>query len=107
MYDFRVIAVARVVDGDTVDAYVDIGFRATLHQRIRLAIVDTPERGQVGYDTARLFLGDWLRERAAHIRLSTYKEDSFGRWIGDFYDRRNGDTASAALLAAGLATVWA
>jgi micrococcal nuclease len=105
-YDFRVLGVHKIVDGDTVDLLVDVGFRTVLTQRVRLAVVDTPERGQIGWDRARLFLDDWLRERVLFLRLSTYREDSFARWIGDIYDFRTGDTASAALLAEGLAEIW-
>jgi endonuclease YncB( thermonuclease family) len=77
-----------------------------LTQRIRLANVDAPERREHSYDTARLFLTDWLRERSAYLRVATYLEDSFGRWVGDVYDRRTGESASEALLRAGVAGVW-
>jgi len=33
----------RVVDGDTVDAHIDLGFDVTIHKRIRLAGIDSPE----------------------------------------------------------------
>ena len=33
----------RVVDGDTVDAIIDLGFDITVHKRIRLAGINTPE----------------------------------------------------------------
>ena len=33
----------RVVDGDTIDANIDLGFDITIHKRIRLAGIDTPE----------------------------------------------------------------
>ena len=33
----------RVVDGDTIDAHIDLGFDITIHKRIRLAGIDTPE----------------------------------------------------------------
>ena len=33
----------RVVDGDTVDAHIDLGFDITIHKRIRLAGIDSPE----------------------------------------------------------------
>jgi endonuclease YncB( thermonuclease family) len=105
-YDFKVLGVFKVVDGDTADLHVDVGFRTIVTQRIRLAVIDTPERGEVGYDRAKLFLQDWLRERVHDLRLATYGEDSFARWVGDIYDRRTGDSASAALLRADLAVVW-
>jgi len=33
----------RIIDGDTVDAHIDLGFDITIHKRIRLAGIDTPE----------------------------------------------------------------
>jgi len=33
----------RIIDGDTVDAVIDLGFDITIHKRIRLAGIDTPE----------------------------------------------------------------
>ncbi len=105
-YDFKVLGVYKIVDGDTVDLNLDVGFRTILTQRIRLAIVDTPERSEVGWDRARMFLSDWLRERIYNLRVTTYKEDSFARWIADIYDSSNGETASEFLLEHDLAEIW-
>ena len=45
MYEYKA-TVDRVVDGDTVDFIVDLGFSVKIKIRTRLAGVDTPERGQ-------------------------------------------------------------
>ena len=42
MYTYKAI-LDRVVDGDTIDAHIDLGFDITIHKRIRLAGIDTPE----------------------------------------------------------------
>ena len=42
MYTYKA-KLDRVVDGDTVDAHIDLGFDITIHKRIRLAGIDTPE----------------------------------------------------------------
>ena len=42
MYTYKA-KLDRVVDGDTVDANIDLGFDITIHKRIRLAGIDTPE----------------------------------------------------------------
>ena len=42
MYTYKA-KLDRVIDGDTVDAYIDLGFDITIHKRIRLAGIDTPE----------------------------------------------------------------
>ena len=42
MYTYKA-TLDRVVDGDTIDANIDLGFDITIHKRIRLAGIDTPE----------------------------------------------------------------
>ena len=42
MYDYKA-EIVKVVDGDTIDVLVDLGFRITTHQRLRLKNIDTPE----------------------------------------------------------------
>ena len=44
-YIYRIKEIHKVVDGDTIDADIDLGFDISLTKRIRLAGVDTPESG--------------------------------------------------------------
>lgn len=109
--------VVRWVDGDTVDLTVakeiDIGFhihqRAEYTGRFRLVTVDTPERGQPGYHEAREFCESWLPPGAA-VDVTTYKTDSFGRWLADLRFPDAPGTASTSiselLLRHNLAEVW-
>jgi micrococcal nuclease len=43
MYEYRVKKVTAVVDGDTIDVELDLGFNISYSQRVRLAGIDTPE----------------------------------------------------------------
>ena len=43
MYEYRVRKVTKVVDGDTIDVEIDLGFNISYAQRVRLAGIDTPE----------------------------------------------------------------
>ena len=43
-YNFRVIEIDRVVDGDTIDVTIDLGFDLYKKERVRVAGVDTPEK---------------------------------------------------------------
>ena len=43
MYTYFVSSIDRVVDGDTVDIIIDLGFDLTKKERVRLAGIDTPE----------------------------------------------------------------
>ena len=43
-YNFRVIEINRVLDGDTIDVTIDLGFDLYKKERVRVAGVDTPEK---------------------------------------------------------------
>ena len=43
-YNFRVVSIDRVVDGDTIDVSIDLGFDLIKKERVRIAGVDTPEK---------------------------------------------------------------
>jgi len=43
MYEYRVKQVVKVVDGDTIDVVIDLGFDISYTSRVRLAGIDTPE----------------------------------------------------------------
>ena len=92
-YIYRIKSVGRVVDGDTIDADIDLGFDISLTKRIRLAGIDTPESRT--RDLAEKVLGldakNWLKHRledAEDIIIRTQLPDStekYGRIIGNLY----------------------
>ena len=43
MYEYRVKEVTKVVDGDTVDVILDLGFGLFKKERVRVAGIDSPE----------------------------------------------------------------
>ena len=43
-YNFRVTEIKKVVDGDTIDVVIDLGFDIYKHERVRVAGIDTPEK---------------------------------------------------------------
>lgn len=89
-YNARLV---RVVDGDTLDLEIDVGFRLKTTQRVRLMGYNAPElRGPerpLG-NLAAHHLKDLLEPYddvsgtvTKQIRIRTYKGDSFGRWLCD------------------------
>ena len=64
-YNFRVTKINRVVDGDTIDVTIDLGFDLYKKERVRIAGVDTPEKRT--RDKEEKVLGidatNWLKER--------------------------------------------
>ena len=71
-------AVERVVDGDTVDVTLDLGFDVKLHkQRVRLAQIDTPESRT--RDLAEKKLGLAAKERLKELCVGSISIKSFGK----------------------------
>lgn len=82
MYTYR-CTLDRVVDGDTVDLWIDLGFRLRTHQRIRMLGYDAPEvRGPTR--AAGLEATEKLRSLLAgkSLRIRTEKSEKYGRWLG-------------------------
>ncbi len=63
-YNFRVVKINRVVDGDTIDVTLDLGFSLTKKERVRIAGVDTPEKRTRN-----------LEEKALGIDATNYLKD--------------------------------
>jgi len=64
-YNFRVIKVNRVVDGDTIDVTIDLGFDLYKKERVRIAGVDTPEKRTRDKEEKALGLDAtaWMKEK--------------------------------------------
>ena len=64
-YNFRVIKINRVVDGDTIDVTIDLGFDLYKKERVRVAGVDTPEKRTRDKEEKELGLDAtaWLKEK--------------------------------------------
>ena len=92
-YVYRIRSVHKVVDGDTIDADIDLGFDISLTKRIRLAGIDTPESRTTDAFEKKLGLEvkDWLKHRlefAKDILIKTELPDStekYGRIIGHLF----------------------
>jgi len=99
-YVYRIRSVHKVVDGDTIDADIDLGFDISLTKRIRLAGIDTPESRTTDLKEKALGLEvkEWLKHRldgAKDILIKTELPDStekYGRIIGHLYI--NGEATS-------------
>jgi micrococcal nuclease len=100
MYEYYVRKVENIVDGDTIDVLIDLGFDILFQSRVRLAGIDTPESRTK--DLAEKALGleskEYLKNQlkdAKSVVIKTEKMDSsekYGRILGWLYI--NGDTES-------------
>jgi micrococcal nuclease len=64
-YNFRVVEINRVVDGDTIDVTIDLGFDLFKKERVRVAGVDTPEKRTRDLEEKELGIEatNWLKEK--------------------------------------------
>ena len=64
-YNFRVIEINRVLDGDTIDVTIDLGFDLYKKERVRVAGVDTPEKRTRDKEEKELGIHatNWLKEK--------------------------------------------
>ena len=100
MYEYFVREVKNVVDGDTIDVIIDLGFDILFASRVRLAGIDTPESRTT--DKAEKALGieakEYLKKQlkdAKSVVIRTEKMDSsekYGRILGWVYV--NGESES-------------
>lgn len=66
-YNFRVTKINKVVDGDTIDVTIDLGFDLCKKERVRVAGIDTPEKRTRDLEEKALGIDatNWLKEKLA------------------------------------------
>ena len=110
-YIYRIKSVLKVVDGDTIDASIDLGFDISLSKRIRLAGIDAPESRTTNLKEKALGLEtkEWLKktlEDAKDILIKTEKPDStekYGRIIGHLFVNDQETSLNNQMIAEGYA----
>jgi micrococcal nuclease len=90
MYQYFVKNDLKVVDGDTIDVEIDLGFDLTKKERVRLGGIDTPESRTRDLEEKKLGLQakDYLKSlimNADKLIVRTEKDGKFGRMIGYLY----------------------
>ena len=115
MYDYKA-KVNRVVDGDTVDVDIDLGFGIWLHsERVRIMGIDTPESRTSDKEEKVFGLASKARLKellSKDVVLLTFKDKStgedakgkFGRILGDF--QVGNKTAAQILIEEGHAVLY-
>jgi micrococcal nuclease len=81
----------KVIDGDTIDVDIDLGFGMWLHsKRLRLYGLDTPEKNTPEGVKAKQFTIDWVgksmtKDGTLVIRTLSDKPDKYGRILASVY----------------------
>lgn len=106
MYQYKA-KIKKVIDGDTYDAVVDLGFKINLSVRIRLLGIDTPETYRPSCDEeynhgikAKNFVECLIGGKEVTIRTYKSEQGVYNRWEADI-ECPNGEDLCKALKKAG------
>lgn len=111
MYNYKA-TVDRIVDGDTIDVVIDLGFKITTHQRIRLKDINTPETFNVKKNSeeykkgsaAKDFVVSRIEANNNEVILDTDKDTGkFGRYIATIHLADSETSLNDELVAKGFA----
>jgi len=107
---YEVMEVLKIIDGDTIDVRLDLGFDIYHDIRVRFNGINTPEsrtkdlrEKELGLK-AKAFTVDFL-SGAKKIILIIDKKEKFGRYLGKIYNEK-GECLNDKLIGAGLARVY-
>ena len=86
MYQYEA-QVLKVIDGDTLDLFIDLGFKVGFNTRIRMIGIDTPEKWFPYGKVVKAYLKQELEGNT--IFLDVTKKDKYGRYLGVVYLNKN------------------
>jgi micrococcal nuclease len=108
MYQYKIKTIKKIVDGDTIDVDIDLGFGVTYSHRVRLKGINAPETKTK--DLAEKEKGTevkaWLKKelsREGEWIIETTKEDKYGRILGTLYLVGDPVTVNEKMLNEGIA----
>ena len=116
-YNFRVTEIVKVLDGDTIDVLIDLGFDLYKKERVRIAGVDTPEKRTRDLEEKALGIDatNWLKEQLENTiqgndELTIRTElkggvGKYGRLLGWLYIGDNKKSINEQMISQGYA--WA
>ena len=107
MYQYKIKRIKRIIDGDTIDIDIDLGFNLTISHRVRLKGIDAAETRTKDLEEkaegirARLWLEKELARQGEWI-IETHKEDKYGRILGTLYLVGDSVTVNEKMLTEGI-----
>lgn len=110
MYNYKAI-IRKVIDGDTVDATVDVGFSISINHRFRIHNFDAPESWRPKTEAEKIH-GEAAKAKAIEllegktVTMNTYKLDIYGRYSADII-LADGQDFAALMTALGFAKAGA
>lgn len=114
MYEYKVIEVVKIYDGDTMTVVVDLGFGIYSRQTLRLYGIDAPEmRGDE--KEKGIVSRDWLRQKIEEAKsqnekviIKTIKDatEKYGRLLANIFIGTDPKSLNEQLVEQGLATTY-
>lgn len=111
MYRYKIKNINRIVDGDTIDIDIDLGFSVTISSRIRLKGINTPETRTKNLEEKRkgILAKEWLEKTLTQEEtwiIDTYKDDKYGRMLGIIYKENELTSINEIMIKENLAEVY-
>lgn len=95
--------IVRVIDGDTAEIEIDLGFSVKFKAIFRLAHIDTPERGKPGWREATDYLRRFID---LPVVVHSKKMDKYGRYLAIINVEGQTETVNQQLINLGLAKAY-
>lgn len=111
MYQYNV-KVVRIIDGDTIDVDVDLGFKTVLvKQRVRLYGIDTPESRTRDKEEKKrgLISKEYLISKCpvgSNIMLQSHERGKFGRILGELFEYNKTESINKEMCREGYAVPY-
>lgn len=99
MYTYRA-DMLRVVDGDTIELEIDLGFRVKWRSTVRISKINAPELSTDAGQAAKQFLFAYLPIHTLGV-LTSHGFDKYGRVLGDFLPDGSMQTVGQVMIANG------
>ena len=111
MYQYKVREIKKIVDGDTVDVVIDLGFSILICHRVRLKGVNAPETRTLDHAEKAKGLAskDWLSKELTNDKkwiIETTKEDKYGRYLGTFFEEGESISINEKMIQSGMAAPY-
>ena len=108
MYEYQA-TMTRVIDGDTIEVVIDLGFHVAVREVVRLAGINCPERDTDAGKAATRAVEEWFANEGSRCVIKTRKaegeQEKYGRYLAAVVSRHGADLV-ADLVAAGHAVRW-